>query len=880
MRPVQPEDEGALLAFFRGLSEPARVLRFFTRTSDEFLVQHTRRLVDVDYARRFGLVATTGLPARIVGHSMYAAMDGERAEVAFAVADDYQGRGLGTIMLGHLAEVAAAHGIRLFEAAVLSSNVRMLDVFRNAGFPTEAHVESGEVHEQFPTALTPDALSRFEERDQVAAVNALTTFFAPRSVAVIGASRQRGTIGGEIFHNLLAYGFAGPVYPVNPRAEVVQSVPAYPAVDAIPGPVDLAVIAVPAQHVLAAAEACARKGVRAIVVISAGFAETGEEGRARQADLVRVCRAAGMRLIGPNGMGIANTDPAVRLNATFAPIAPPQGRVGFLSQSGALGLAVIDYATSLGLGLSTFVSVGNKADISGNDLLNYWETDPHTDVILLYLESFGNPRRFSRIARRVGRTKPIVAVKSGRSRAGARATTSHTGALLAASDVTVDALFRQAGVIRTDTLEELFDVAALLAHQPVPHGRRVGILTNSGGPAILCADTCEAWGLEVPVLTEATQQRLRAMLPGEASVGNPVDMIASASAENYREAIQIVAADPNIDAMVVIFIPPLVTRTEDAARAIVEAARALNDTKPLLTVFMSARGVPDALRTSDVHIPSYAFPEAAAIALARAARYGEWLKTPLPAPVVLESIRREAAGEIVAGTLRRGGGWLEPSEVHALLACYGLPCVAQEVVRTADDAAAAADRLGGHVALKAVAAGLVHRSDVGAVRLDLSGADQVRTAAAAMAARLEAIGLPPTGYIVQKMAPRGVEMIAGVVHDKQFGPIVACGAGGVLVELLGDVCVRLTPLAREDAREMLRCLKTYPLLTGFRGAPPLDTAALEDALVRLGAMAEDLPDIAELDCNPILVHEHGATIVDARIRVARAELSRPLGARQ
>ncbi|HET8679155.1 MAG TPA: GNAT family N-acetyltransferase [bacterium] len=880
LRPVRPDDQAALLAFYRGLSEEARTLRFFTRTTDEVLAERVRKIVDVDHVRRFGLVATIDSPQRIIAHAMYAALDADRAEVAFAVADEHQGRGLGTILLGQLAEVAAANGIRLFEAEVLPANLKMLQVFRDSGFPTQAHVESGEVHEIFPTRLTPEALTQFDEREKIGAANALKTFLTPRSVAVIGASRQRGTIGGEIFHNLLAYGFAGPVYPVNPRTEVVQSVTAYATVEAVPGPVDLAVIVVPGDQVLMAAQACARKGVRAIVVISAGFAETDDDGRARQAELVQICRTAGMRLIGPNCMGIVNTDAAVRLNATFAPTAPPEGRVGFLSQSGALGLAVIDHATSLGLGISSFVSVGNKADISGNDLLNYWEGDPNTDVILLYLESFGNPRKFSRIARRVGRSKPIVAVKSGRSRAGARATSSHTGALLAASDVTVDALFRQAGVIRTDTLEELFDVAALLAHQPVPKGRRVGILTNSGGPGILCADTCEAWGLEVPILNDETQRRLRALLPKEASVANPVDMIASAPAEHYREAIRIIAGDPGIDALVVIFIPPLVTRPEDAASAIVESVRALDAAKPVLTVFMSARGVPDELRTAEIRLPSYAFPEAAAIALARAARYGEWLMRPLTSPVTLQGIRREDASRIVAAALRRGGGWLDAREVEALLSCYGLPFIEQQVVRTPGEATIAAEHFGGRVALKAVAPGLVHRTEAGAVQLNLQGDEQVREAAATMATRLTSAGSPPTGFVVQKMASSGVEMIAGVVHDTQFGPVVACGAGGTLVELVGDVSVRLSPLAREEAADMVRSLKTYPLLTGFRGQPPHDVGALENALVRISAMAEDLPGIAELDCNPIVVHEHGATIVDARIRVAPAEPPLPLGARR
>ncbi|HEY3248912.1 MAG TPA: GNAT family N-acetyltransferase, partial [bacterium] len=487
IRSLTPTDEAALLSFLRGLSAESRAFRYFTATNDRALQDAAEKKAHADPRRRLNVVATLGDPERIVGHAVCAGADGGRAEVAFAVADDYQGRGLGTILLGCLAEAAGRAGIATFEAYVRPANHAMLDVFRNSGFPIEVQPGSGELVVTFPTQVTSEALERFAHRERVAATAALRAFFAPRAVAVIGASRERGTIGGEIFHNLLADGFAGPVYPVNPAAPVVQSVRAYPSIDAVPGPVDLAVIAVPAARVIETARECARVGVRALIVISAGFAETDEAGRLRQQELLRVCRATGMRLIGPNCMGIINTDPAVRLNATFAPSSPPPGRVGFFSQSGALGLAIIDYASAVGVGVSSFVSIGNKADISGNDLLEYWESDPRTDVILLYLESFGNPRKFSRIARRVGRTKPIIAVKSGRSAAGVRATQSHTGSLLAASDVTVDALFRQAGVIRTDTLGELFDVAVLLSTQPPPAGPRIGIVTNAGGPGILCA---------------------------------------------------------------------------------------------------------------------------------------------------------------------------------------------------------------------------------------------------------------------------------------------------------------------------------------------------------------------------------------------------------
>lgn len=878
VRPIRREDENALLAFFQRLSPEARALRFFSATTDTFLIAEARRETDVDYVKTYGLVAATGPEETIVGHALYAAVEEGRAEVAFAIAQEYQGRGLATILLAHLAEAAAANGIGVFEAEILASNHKMLEVFRESGFPVEVRADIGQLKVSFPTSLTDEALQRFEHRENLASLSALKRFLSPHSVAVIGASRRRGTIGGELFRNLLTYGFEGPVYPVNPAAAVVQAVPAYPTVEAIPGPVDLAVIVVPAAEVLKAAEQCARKRVGALVIISAGFAETGEEGRERQAALMKICRAAGMRVIGPNCMGIANTDPMVRLNATFVPVTPPPGRVGFLSQSGALGLAVIDYAQSLGLGISSFVSVGNKADISGNDLLSYWQADPRTDLILLYLESFGNPRKFSRLARWVGRSKPIIVVKSGRSPAGARATSSHTGALIAASDITVDALFRQAGVIRTDTLEEMFDVASLLVNQHPPRGLRVAIITNAGGPGILCADACSAEGLEIPLLAKTTQAALRQFLPREASVANPVDMIASATPDNYRESIRAVAADPSVDALVVIFIPPLVTRAEDVAKAIVDGARELHGKKPVLTVFMSARGVPKAMTSADVRIPSYAFPEAAAIALAHAARYGQWRERPLGVTPKFEQLDRDVALAVVATALRRGGGWLDPDEVAALFRCYGLSVAEQRLVPTAEEAHAAARQLGGRVALKAIAPGLVHKTEAGGVRLDLDPGE-VQVTAEQMANAIRRRGLESPSFLVQRMAQPGVEMIVGVVHDAQFGPVIACGAGGVMVELLRDVSVRLTPLTREDAADMIRSLKSYPLLTGFRGAPPRDVGALEDAVLRVASLVEDLPEVAELDANPIVVHDKGATIIDARVRVEASLPPRPIGAR-
>ena len=861
IRVMRSEDEAGLCGLLTSLSEESRWLRFYSVQNSTALAAEAHREANLDQA--FGLIACSGDDARVVGHAFYVVTEDKRAEVAFTIANDFQRRGLGSILLCQLAEVAAANGIEIFEAEVVAANHAMLHVFRQSGFPIEVNASVGQLHVAFPTSFNAEARTQFERRESIAAVNALKLFFEPQGVAVIGASRQRGTIGGEILHNLLSFGFKGPVYPVNPSASVIEGVECYPSIEAVPGVVDLAVVVVPAEKVVEVAAACGRKGVKALVVISAGFSETGPEGKMRQSELVSVCRGAGMRLIGPNCMGIANTNPAVMLDATFAPAVPPRGRVGFSSQSGALGLAIMEFASSLGLGISTFVSVGNKADISGNDLLRYWEADDETDVILLYLESFGNPKKFSEIARRVGHRKPIAVVKSGRSAAGARATSSHTGALIAASDVTVDALFRQAGVVRTDTLAELFDVASLLANQPLPNGKRVGIITNAGGPAILCADACEARGLDVPVLSNDGQAKLRAFLPAGASVGNPVDMIASASADDYAQAIEIVGKEEHVDSLIVIFTPPLVTRADDVAKAIVDAAQKISPDKPLLAVFLSAQQPPGELRTAKRCIPSYSFPETAAIALARATRYREWRERRETFPPKFSDIRTDEAAAIVASALARGEGWLRPEEVFALCSCYGLPLIEQRIVVTPEDAAAAAQEIGGEIALKAIAPGLVHKTEAGAVRLRLNGPAAVQEAALEMTKRISA-----SGFVVQQMARPGIEMLVGVVHDPQFGPVVACVAGGVQVELLKDVSVRLTPLSNEDASEMIRELKTYPLLKGFRGSAPGDVAALEQGLLRVSAMVEDIPQIAELDCNPFVVHANGATILDARIRVA------------
>jgi acetyl coenzyme A synthetase (ADP forming)-like protein len=876
IRAATPADERRVEDYLLGLSESSRRLRFWTLAVD--VGEQARRAVDVDPANHVTLLALLGDDERIVGGTqLFREGTSPRAEMSISVTDAFQGLGLGSILLGLLAQVAEQRGIRTLSAGVLPENHRMIGVFRDSGFRPTIRVKPGVVEVEFPTAITSETLEQFEERERVAAANAVRAFLEASSIAVIGASRDPETIGGRLFRNLLAQPFGGVVYPVNPKAAVVQGVTAYPSILDVPGEVGLAFVAVPADRVIEVAGACGDKGVRGLVVISAGFGEIGAEGIERQARLLNVCREHGMRLIGPNCMGIANTDPAVRLNGTFVSAWPPEGRVAFMSQSGALGLAVMNQAGALGMGLSSFVSVGNKADISANDLLAFWDEDPRTDVVLLYLESFGNPRRFARAARRMGRRKPIVAVKSGRSAAGARASSSHTGALLAANDTTVDAVFRQHGVIRTDTLEEMFDVASLLANQPVPRGRRVAIVTNAGGLGIQCADTCEARGLHVPELGDETVAALGAFLPEEASVGNPVDMIASASPEDYRRAITTVAADPGIDGLIVIYIPPLEHEAPPIAHAMIEAIGALERSIPVLTCFMSARGIPDELRAADMRIPSYAYPEQAAIALAHAADHGAWRQAPEGRTVELPGLREDEAHAVIAAALARGGDeWLTADETVALLDCYGLPTVRTATAATSAEAEEVASRFGGRLVLKA--AGPLHKTEADAVRLDLAPGD-VRTEAAAMAERLAATGVPFEGFIVQEMVSGGTEMLVGAVDDPVFGPVIAVGAGGVTVELTRDVSVRVAPLTDADAESMIRDLATYPLLDGFRGAPKKDVRALVDVILRASALVDAHAEIAEMDCNPVLALPRGAVIVDARMKVRTPVPASPLASR-
>jgi acetate---CoA ligase (ADP-forming) len=865
-------DDALIAEFARGLSSKSLRLRFGAQADE---VSAGELMKPAPGGRT--LVAMR--EGSIIGLASYVDM-GTRADAGVVVADAYQGKGLGTILLGQLAQLANSEGVRVFQTRVSPDNTAMVRVLNDLGFPTSTRIEPGALIVEFPTSVERGTLEAFEKRESQGVTAAMEQFFRPRAVAVIGASRDRDAIGGRLFHNILQGGFEGPVYPVNPKSEVVQSVRAYKTVLECPDPVDLAMVVVPAQFVIPVAKECAQKGVKALVVISAGFSEIGGAGSALQGELVEVCRESGMRLVGPNCMGIVNTEPAVQLDAQFSPFRPKAGRIGFLSQSGALGIAVIEHANALSLGMSTFVSVGNKADISGNDLLTYWETDKNTDLILLYLESFGNPRKFARIARRVSRKKPILAVKSGRSAAGFRATQSHTGALLASSDVTVNALFNQAGVIRMDTLGEMFDVAAFLTTQPVPKGKRVAVITNAGGAGILAADACEDMGLKVPELSPAVQTELRKHLNADAGVKNPVDMIASATAEDFGRVIRSISKDADIDALMVLFVPPIAIKSEDVAKEIVSAVRDIGGRKPVLATFMAHHGISEILTDGEVRVPSYPFPEVAARALARAAEYGSWLNQPPGTRPVLGGIQKGEAAGIVARALARGPGWLRPEEADALLGSYGIPVVKTARVGSPSEAGDAAAKMGGKVVLKGIADGLLHKTESGAVRLGLEGSDQVEGAARAMADSLSRQGFKPAGFMIQEVAAAGVEMIVGVTGDPVFGPLVACGAGGTMVELLKDAAVRLAPLTVEDSGDMVRSLRTFPLLTGYRGGPAYDVTALEDVVLRVSAMVEDLPEITELDLNPVIVQTKGATVVDFRVKVEETAPPLPLGAKK
>lgn len=849
VRPITPDDAEAIVEFHKRLSERSRYFRYFgpyPRIPQRDLTKFTT----VDHHDRVAFVALLG--GEIISVGRYERLDsGPSAEVAFVVADAHQGRGLGSILLEHLAAAATESGISRFVAEVLAENAQMVRVFRDAGYHVSREIEQGVVHLEFAIDPTERSVEVAQQREQAAEARSVHNLLHPRSVALIGASSDPTKVGYAVLSNLLGADFTGPVYPVNPEHVAVRGVPAYPSVTAIPDVVDLAVVAVPASGVDDVMDACLEKEVKTMVVLSSGFADAGPDGRSAERRLSAEARAHGMRMVGPNALGVVNTDPTVRLNATLASRLPGPGRTGFFCQSGALGIAILADAAARGLGLSTFVSAGNRADVSGNDLLQYWETDNDTDVVLLYLESFGNPRKFARLARRLARHKPVVAVKSGR---------HAKSPALAGNTVTVDeesvaTLFEQAGVIRVESIAQLFDTALLLANQPLPRGDRVGVVGNSTAIGVLAADTAQAQGMKLAF--------------------DPVDTSPQASPEQFANAVAEALAREDVDSLVVVFVPPLAMPGSRYARALRDVVREASEGeqagKPIVTTFLAMEGVPAELAAPGASgapgrgsIPSYPSPERAVMALARATRYAQWRAAPLGDLTRPAGIDGHAARELMGDpyAVESGERRLSDEDVVRLLGCYGISVESFTKVDDADACVAAAESLGYPVVVKSTNEDLHHRIDLAGVRLDLSGAEEVERAYRSI---VEASGTERV--YVQRMAPNGAACAIGLVDDPSFGSLVTFGLSGMVTELVGDRAYRAVPLTDTDAAWLVRAPRTAPLLAGWRGLEPADLTALEDLALRVSALAEDLPEVRSLSLEPILASADGAAIANARITV-------------
>ncbi|GLX99521.1 GNAT family N-acetyltransferase [Herbidospora sp. NBRC 101105] len=837
IRPLGPGDVPELHELVERVSEKSAYLRFFTggrATAHAYMDAIAR-------PGHHGRVLVALVAGRLAAVAEYIPDADGAADLGVLVDDALHGTGLGTLLIEHLALAAAAEGVTRFVADVLTENKVMLDVLSHVGLPVEITRSGPDT--RVIAALTAGSrlAGTIAARDHEAERASLRRVLEPRAVAVVGAGRDPGSVGHKVLRNLIDGGFPGTIYPVNPHADEIAGWPAYPSLAMLPERVDVVVVAVPAKAVPDVARDCAATGVRGLVVLSAGFAEHG--GKDAERELLTICRTAGMRLIGPNCLGIVNT--AAHLNASFLRGTPEPGGVAVLSQSGAVGAVLLDR-----LPISSFVSVGNKADVSGNDLLEYWEDDETTRVIALYLESFGNPRRFARIAARVGRRKPVLLVKSGRSEAGDRAVRSHTAAA-ATPDIAVDALVRAAGVIRLDSIRDMYDTARLLETQPLPAGRRVAIVGNSGGPEAMTADVCERAGLTVPALDPGAELRRR--FPS-AALGNPVDLGAEASAEDIGLGIESALADPGVDVVLAVYTPPFGSGAPATKEAIAKAAREAR--KPVIACILGEDGLIDG------RVPSYAYPEQAVQALARVVHYTEWRNSPA------EEVETGGFDDLTARALLTGQapeGWLDPHALDGLLRHFGIPLVQTISVSDAEAAAEASAALGGPVVLKAV--GPVHKSDVGGVRVGLTTPEETRAAFVAMR---ESIGAEMTGAVVQPMVEQGTEIIVGGVNYPAFGPLVMVGMGGVTADLLADRAFRVPPFSAATAEGMIRELRSHPVLYGYRGRPPADAQALAEVVRRVGLLMDALPEVAELDLNPVIVTPGGAVAVDARIRLAPA----------
>jgi len=858
IRPAGPGDFDAVKAMHEAMSPDNAYLRFFglSRIAAE---TEARRICREPGQGRVALLALAD--REVVGCASYETIRGvpDRAELAFAVADHMHHRGIATLLLEHLVSYARSHQVIAFIGQTLTENTEMLKVFADAGLPVHRHTEDGVVDMTIPlprdgggTALD-GYLNAVAERERRADVASLRYVFAPESVAVIGASRRPGTVGRVILDNIRGAGYAGKLYPVNPHAQQIGGLPCLASADDLPEHVDLAVIAVPAAAVLEAAEQCGRRGARAAVVITSGLDDTV------RADLLATCRRHGMRLVGPNCFGVAV--PGIALDATFAAAHPQPGVAGLVMQSGGLGFAAAEALSRLGIGISSFASVGDKLDVSSNDMLMWWEHDGVTRLAVLYIESFGNPRKFARTARRVAAGMPVLTVEAGRSAAGQLAAASHTAAV-ATPLVTREALFAQAGVIAVPGFGDLIEATALLATQPVPKGNTVAIVSNVGGAGVLAADACTEAGLTVHRPHEQTRSRLRALIPPGGAVSGPIDTSATISTEAFRECLELAAADEEVSAMIVLALPT------GATGDMVAAIRQADIRVPLAAVLLDQAETVRLLsgRTDGTAVPAYAYPEAAAAAVARAAKYGAWRAAPSGMVPELGDIRADDARALVLEFLEVGdGGWLPPDKTAGLLGCYGIPLAELTPVRSEREAVRAFEAGAGPVVLKADVPGLVHKTDAGGVELDLRTKADVRAAYRSLTGRF---GGKLRQVLLQPMIGGGTEVIVGVADDHMFGPLIVFGLGGVATNVLADHAARLTPLTDTDADMLIRSIKAAPLLLGHRGSPPVDLGALRNLLLRASQLADDLPEITDLDLNPVIARPDGAFVVDARVKVA------------
>ncbi|MDI6799526.1 MAG: GNAT family N-acetyltransferase [Actinomycetota bacterium] len=881
IRAIAPEDKRKLEEFFYRLSPQTRYFRFHY-AKEKITAEELAYFTEVNPPKRVAFVATIGEgeAERIVGVGRWDIIgDGKTAEISFVVEDRLQVRGVGTALIEQLAGAANKFKIKKFVANVLPENTRMLKIFDESGFKLDKNFHEG----VYVIEIDLEEQEEFEKRqlirEHMARSAGVKRLLYPRSVAVIGASRDPESVGGAVFRNLLEYPFNGPVFPVNPNASSVAGVLSYPSVTEIPSNIDLAVIVVPAKRVIDVVDECGKKGVAGLVIISAGFGESDGEGKERERLLKEKVLSYGMRVIGPNCLGIFNGDADVQINATFSPIRPPKGRLSIGSQSGALGLALLDYSKDMNLGISKFVSIGNRLDISSNDLIEFFEDDEETDVILLYLESFGNSRRFSQIARRVSRKKPIIAVKSGRSAVGARAASSHTGAL-AASEVAVEAMFKKSGVIRVSTIENMFNVAEVLVNQPLPKGPRVAVLTNAGGPGVLAADACEGWGLVAPPLSQETQKKLREFLPKEAAVTNPVDMIASAEPASYRKALKVILEDKGIDSVIMIYIPPLVTHPEEVAAEVKAAMEGYKGEKPVIACFMMSRSPSVDLKIDEArYVPSFIFPENAVGALARAYQYAKYKEAEEGKVVKFDDINAEGIRarflEKMAVSSKEGN-WLMPEVAAELLEAYGIPIAKTGVAASEEEAATLAKEIGFPVVMKIRSDTITHKTDVGGIVLNLKNEKEVKEAFKKIREKMKSLGQldEMMGVIIQPMLADGQEVIVGMSLDPTFGPLIMLGLGGTYVELIKDVAFAIHPLTDIDPKKMLAQLKGSRLLTGWRGSKERDIISFCDIILRFSVMISDFPEIDQAEMNPVMVFDkgRGCAVVDARIYVKSDEV--------